>query len=730
MDQASTGVAERDRTIVDVAAVRPRLRHDVVFAESTEGVFLRHSDNGFVLKGRSAYRLVSSLTPHLTGEHSVEELCAGLGDAQTAMVTATIRTLLDRGFVRDRGREPDVVLAPAVKARFQRQISLVEHYVDGAVGRFAAFRQTRVLLIGRGEVVDAAALALLRNGLLRVHRTMAGDPRVDAEAVAMTEAGTPAEVVTRADAHPSEFDVVVIAAGDSVGAGQVAALVREVRAGGSDVALLPVVVVGRAAVLGPLVRAGQEGCWFCAMLRLGGSVDGPQAAELWRGLMMPMSPATRSVSGPAAALIGNALAFDVFRLRTGCLAAETERSVLSCDLDTIESRRGVLLRHPLCSDCTTAPGDPPLVVQAEDLVPALPPDTDAFGADPYTVLVDDRIGLLGGYSDGSLPQSPVRVGRVKLLDPTGVGAPARHLTGFDLDTTLSGRDRAVRAALVAYVDTLGRHPATRSGSAADLTTAGHDPVDPASLQTWLGVTTRPDRWVPATVLGTGSVRLVPAGAVYPTMGPANVVAFEPTPVGGAAGWTTGGAVLDGLLSALTYQALRTAADGAPVAPSVVDDSDVEMLTRAADLLGRPVTVVDLPAGGTGAVSLAVTRDEQPPIWRVGSGLTRRDATVAALRDLVGTLRLAGDGVDADLGTPLLAGFDPRTLRVEAHGPDAPPSVVDGAELVDRLGASGWNVLVVDTTTPELRDVGLTTVRVLLARGPVAPDGGESLPSTG
>ncbi|RKN47660.1 hypothetical protein [Micromonospora endolithica] len=169
MDQASTGVVERDRTADDLAAVRPRLRHDVVFAESADGVFLRHSDNGFVLKGRSAYRLVSSLTPHLTGEHSVEDLCTGLGDAQAAMVTATIRTLLDRGFVRDRGREPDVVLAPEVKARFQRQISFVEHYVDGAVGRFAAFRQSRVLLIGRGEVVDAAALALLRNGLLRVH---------------------------------------------------------------------------------------------------------------------------------------------------------------------------------------------------------------------------------------------------------------------------------------------------------------------------------------------------------------------------------------------------------------------------------------------------------------------------------------------------------------------------------------------------------------------------------
>jgi len=727
MDQASTGVAERDRAADQMAAVRPRLRHDVVFAESADGVFLRHSDNGFVLKGKSAYRLVSTLTPHLTGEHTVDELCAGLGDAQAAMVTSTIRTLLDRGFVRDRKREDDAVVPAEVVARFQRQISFIEHYVDGALGRFAAFRASRVLLVGHGEVVDAAALALLRNGLERVHLASAGSPRVHAEAAATADAGVPAEVVADVDADPAEFDLVLVC-GDAVGAGTVASLARRTAAGSADTVMLPAVVVGRTAVVGPLVRAEQTSCWFCAMLRIGGSVDGPRAAALWRELTMCTTPATPSITGPAAALIGNALAFDVFRIRTGCLAPEAERAVLTCDLDTLESRRGILLRHPLCTDCADqADSDAtaePSAVTPDDLTPAAAPDGDPSTGDPYTLLIDDRIGLLGGYTDGPLPQSPVRAGRVRLPDPTGAGAASRDVTGFSLDTTLAARDRAVARAILSYVDAVGRRPVTAAG--------GRDRVEPADLLTWLGVPARGDRWVPATELGSGRTRLVPAAAVHPTTQPAGAVAFEPAPVGGGAGRTAGAAALDGLLSALTHRALLAAANGAPASTSTLDDPDVDLLTRAATLLGRPVRVLDLATDGLGAVALAMTvpTDQRQPIWRVGSGLSRREATVAALRDLVGTVQLAADGVEADLGTPLLAGFDPRAVRLEpgaAPPGDAPEPPQNGAALVERLGAAGLTALVVDTATPELKDAGMTTVRVLLARrrtegdAPAAPE---------
>jgi hypothetical protein len=128
--------------------------------------------------------------------------------------------------------------------------------------------------------------------------------------------------------------------------------------------------------------------------------------------------------------------------------------------------------------------------------------------------------------------------------------------------------------------------------------------------------------------------------------------------------------------------------------------------------------------------MTVPTDQRKPLWRVGSGLSRREATVAALRDLVGTVQLAADGVEADLGTPLLAGFDPRAVRLEpgvAPPGDAPEPPQNGAALVERLGAAGLTALVVDTATPELKDAGMTTVRVLLARrrtdgdAPAAPE---------
>jgi hypothetical protein len=37
-------------------SIRPRLRHDVLFADTGDGVVLRKAGEGYVMKGRTAYR--------------------------------------------------------------------------------------------------------------------------------------------------------------------------------------------------------------------------------------------------------------------------------------------------------------------------------------------------------------------------------------------------------------------------------------------------------------------------------------------------------------------------------------------------------------------------------------------------------------------------------------------------------------------------------------------------
>ncbi|MFD0599545.1 hypothetical protein ACFQZ4_50510 [Catellatospora coxensis] len=60
-----------------IADVRPRLRHDVVFADTGFGAFVRNTDTGFLIRGKSAYRWLATLVPYFDGQATVAELCEG-----------------------------------------------------------------------------------------------------------------------------------------------------------------------------------------------------------------------------------------------------------------------------------------------------------------------------------------------------------------------------------------------------------------------------------------------------------------------------------------------------------------------------------------------------------------------------------------------------------------------------------------------------------------------------
>ena len=131
-----------------ISQVRPRVRQDVVFAQTSDGAFLRHAESGFVMKGRTAYQWIAALLPHFTGENTVAELCGGLNREQQDLIGSIVSTLLERGFVRDFTAGRGDGLLAAVAGRYQSQIDFVDHYVGDAITRFARFRASRVLVAG------------------------------------------------------------------------------------------------------------------------------------------------------------------------------------------------------------------------------------------------------------------------------------------------------------------------------------------------------------------------------------------------------------------------------------------------------------------------------------------------------------------------------------------------------------------------------------------------------
>jgi bacteriocin biosynthesis cyclodehydratase domain-containing protein len=709
--------------------VRPRLRHDVVFADTGEGVFLHHADGGFVLRGRSAYRWVSSLFPYMTGEHTVGELCDGLSDERRVMVEDIIRTLLDRGLVRDRlpaGTGED--LADAVRERFAPQLNFIEHYADDAAARYRRFRDARILVVGTGPTAVAASTSLLRNGLARLDLrlpTPAAVPDALVSEVATLNAAGCQATVQPVPTLGAGYDLV-LAVEESLG---LAGIRQLMRAGGP--AVLPAMVVGHLAVLGPIVHPGQSPCWTCALLRLGVNLEPSDAAGMWRRLSLPDRGAVRRwPAGPVAQMIGNALAFDVFRTRTGCMPAETADALVVQDLDTLESARQRLLPHPECPDCGRPPegllAPPPTLFDVPAEIPAEMPtemrtdgtesleDTQTLDEEAMlerqAVLLSWYAGVFAEYADSSIQHSPLKVGRVRL----GSGDDARLITAFDLHTVFGARIRAGRAAMLAYVDSLAL-PDVPAPTGYPVV-----PLDALSSATGLPPGPTSDGLVAARSLVTGQSRAVPVSAVFPYAAAGR--AGEPTTAGAGCGADRREAIAAGLHSALAYEGLRAALRGDQPAvrlstAQLGDDAELTFLLRSAERLDLTPRLLRLPGAEPGHAVLAVGSGPGRPQWTVGCATSEREAAAIALRDLLGLRQLSLAHIDpVDRGGELVVDLDPRAVPVALDRPvPLGTDETTGAEMLGRLAASGRDAVAVDTTPRDLQGAGFTTVRILLTR---------------
>ncbi|WP_181861103.1 hypothetical protein [Streptomyces diacarni] len=767
--------------------IRPRLRADALFTATDHGVLLQYPEGQFVLKGRTAYSWMCRLAPHLTGANTVAELCDGLPRERADAVAAIVRTLLERGVVHDlrppepAGGDGDGPPAEKVAARFGDQLAYLDHQLGGpAAAAFARFRDTRVLIAGHGEAAESCAATLLRNGLRTV--TLTGGPelsaRLEPELEELHAAGCEAQVElcpTREgsdgpDDANRDADVVV-----ACGTGHGELFDRNRAALGGGPALLPLTVLDGTAVIGPLVSGTGHreavgdperaaGCWQCAVLRLAAGLEPAAAAAFLRAACTG-----RSAGRPDAQLgrmLGTTLAFDVFRYRTGALPAESAGSLLLQDCATLETSRQTLLAHPDCEACGEQPV--PRSGAGESAGPR-PPGGSRAGEEK--VLFGTYAGVFRRYADDALAQSPLRAAAVEVAAPGPSAIPARAVTAFALGAQTDARAAARTSAALVYESLLHAHGMPRS-AAPYLADASCVRVPGHELSTWSGTAQPggPDggpgqtpwlrawTWEPAAgqaLTVSGRTVAVPAAAVHPGGALNRDRHFEPGGAGAGAGSTVEAAARAGLLSALAYEGVVAAlrgTDTARILPvDTVTDGDVGFLLRSLAHLDQSATLLELPgaAPAHAVIALATVRPTvtgplpagaarapghsaaqalgHRTTQALGHGATRAEAVVRALRDLLGTLQLACEGQEADLGDPLVPGFDAEALRAAAaqaaspaspSGPDATPT--PWQEPTWPRAVPGRDVLVAVTTPPDLRAGGVETVRVLLRKVPEAP----------
>jgi bacteriocin biosynthesis cyclodehydratase domain-containing protein len=742
----------------EIAGTRPRIRRDVLYTQTPTGVHFHNARGGFSVVMPSAYRFASLIVPHLDGDTTVAALCQGLGDRQRDMVTRLVGTLYARGFARDAvPPAPDApVPEPAVARRFAAQIDYVDHYTDDAATRFLRFRDTRVAVLGEGQLARWAALSLIRNGCRTVAVSAALDTPANRFGEVTDEAGR-----LRAEDCPVALDSlqpgsepggfgwgdldgydVVLVTGEQ-GPRQVAALASGIPAGRK---VVPAWTFGGSIVVGPLLTADCAGCWTCAALRLGANGDPAAAADLWAGLA-PGGPRTAgdgagTVRGPLAAMVGNLLGYEVFRLTTGALPAETENQLIIQDLDSLDTVAEPLLPHPGCPVCGAldAPADADAATDLA-LLGAPAPDSradspaEAAGAaddDPAraalaeltdrAVLVRPAAGVFREFADEAWAQTPLKVSTVSLS--TGHGG-RRDITAFDVHHVAGARLRALYRAAEVYAEHVVPPAGPLSGPALEAAREKWAAVDPAALTVAGGLGLGAEAaavWCPATSLLGGATVLVPAAALRP-FGPYNRDRLaEPTSAGTGAGGSPREAAARGLLTALGHDALRRALHGTsavrrvdPAALAAADDAELTFLVRSAANLGVELDVLDLGEAREGAVPTVLARAAGR--WALGSALRRRDAVLEAVRDLLGAVQVGAVEAGADpldTGDPLLKDLDPGTLAVTSpsDGCDLAAGTGWGA-LAEQLRAAGRDVLAAPAPAPDLAAGRLHATRVLL-----------------
>jgi bacteriocin biosynthesis cyclodehydratase domain-containing protein len=711
----------------EVAVTRPRLRRDVLYTQVPDGVLFHDATTGFRLQSPQAYRFACLVVPYLNGEYRVADLCAGLGEAQGRMVVDLARSLLRRGFARDVVLPDPAAADPLggdVRRRFAAQIGYVDHHVDGAETRFARFRQTRVAVLGSDEVARWCALSLVRNGAAEVGLDADADPdgTVAQEARLAVDDGCAAEVTRLGDgrggplgwADLRSHDVVVVTPGARPR--QLLALAEAGVPEGTT--LLPAWLLGDHMVVGPLTREGSKACWRCALLRLGDNAEAADAAQLWRSLLVPTATSQAATpSDPLAAMVGNLLGYEVFRLTTGALPAETDDAVLVQDLRSLDVTREPLLPHPHCSgDHTRSGGQGPAHTGGVPEL-ALPPgrhqpgqpvpepgdpavDADLARLERRHVLVQPRAGVITRFDDDTLTQVPLRVSTAEVA--LG-GGRRRRISAVDLHHVLGARLSATRAAAAVYAARQARLPVLGS--------------DPARVE--------------AVSLTTGRGSLVRAAAAQP-LGPHNAASGElRTAAGIGVGDDAAQARGAGLLSALGFRALEAALRGQvrigrvrlDGAEEVADDPALTFLVRTAAGLGvdgRQLELLELGEAPQQPVPVLLARCLDPADgtsrWTVAADPSWRSAAVTALRDLLGGVQLSAElGQPADAGDLLVGDLDARVLVPTGEVAPRVGLVTTLPDALHRLAAEGSDAVVVDLPCPDLAAGGLYAAQVLLLR---------------
>jgi bacteriocin biosynthesis cyclodehydratase domain-containing protein len=514
-------------------------------------------------------------------------------------------------------------------------------------------------LYGDGHLLSSLGGSLLRNGLAELHLGSSGHEidaaPIDAEIRELETAGVDARFAIHNESLSRVEEYDLVAYGSTRPSLRLILDLNE-RCIASGTAFLPAITLWQESYLGPMVTQGSGACWRCALLRIAANCSPARAVELWRSISLEEELAT-SVSvdrSPAAQMLGNNAAFEIFKYRCAHLVPETADGVLIQSLETLESTRRPLFPHPHCHLCGKSTSARKSNIKRNIVRNATGGDASTTNVGSTGLIgkwrqfIHPQLGLLKTLDEESHPQIPLRCAVAVFAVPEGA-SKQEIVYGFDIETTAG----AARVALIEAVRRYSRicPPAStlRFGSFRDLENQGATPVRPDELAPWCGPEVGLDEaghWLLAHSISDKKSRLVPAGAVY-RLSPCNPGCFRRLPPCLVVGDSMESILEQGVSQALAHHRVASFPDGGGILQYGRNSvrqlgKDLEFLLDCLGRFGHTMRMLELCGSTPVRVVLASLGNEStnPGAYAMGFGSTLQAAAKMALLNLVGACQVS------------------------------------------------------------------------------------------
>jgi bacteriocin biosynthesis cyclodehydratase domain-containing protein len=744
-ESASSGKRQEQspsHAIDPLEIVRPKMLLDSVFLPTEAGgVYFRSRGGVFTLNGKETYELVSELVPRFTGRQTVAELCENLDSQKREAARKLIATLLEKRIVINHVEEISD-LSQAVRDKFAAQIEFIEHHADKPLQRFTQFRRSQILLTGSGMPLRILALSLARNGLERIIlESRAAQLERDEEFSALKKEFDTRGMPLKVERMP--LDEVLAGGSRPLNAICYASDVADLRVMASinkyscanQTHFLPGFLFGGKAFIGPLVGSGQLGCWMCALLRHSANLQPDLEASIWRHLAfgLPWENDGQPGSNPSLRILGNLVGFEIFRLFAGHIPVETDGSVLSIDLETLENSTSRLLPHPNCPHCSRAQPDSDRAFLSQARADTAAENIDIGRKLELTAaLVDPEFGIVRRFDDDDLVQSPLFQSAV--ICSRALGRKDGSISGYSIQSNAGARLDALLNVARLYVTLMPNRNRTWTGTRSEALQDGLNPLPERAVSNWMGGPALPPSgtvsWMHARSLGAGTVHLVNTGAVY-SRSPINTEGFEKVDAGIGVGFTFRQACGHAILSLFAHEVLKRAATHEISFTEIAEDDfpdtnvDFQYLRNIFRHMNKSFRLLEFSHEGSVKVVLAFSPNDaaDPQRIAVGTAALLQPAAVAALTDLLALS--IGSNLNKSVEYYL-----PRSLGyiVDFSAFESCPQGLKALRLSNdqnmnsvllAFGGAFTDIMIANLTDEDIRRSNLVAVKALFVRGSYA-----------